>query len=180
MRISTMILFFACISTGCGAPMLSSDADSAADDPACTVAGLEPDLRPTAFAGSAVGADGALVPGQYVFSTTALRMKRTAASAARFRQAMELITPALQTQSGLLAQATATSERCNVARTLTVWRDEASMYAFVRGAAHRAAVQSVGEISRGGSRVTHWNGSAAEATWANAAQVLEASTGPSY
>lgn len=182
MRNITVFSLCASMAMGCGAPMISSDggADAAVEDPACAAPGLEPDLRPSPLAGSAVDASGALAPGQYVFSTTALRLKSTAAAGQRFMQAMGAISAELATQPGLLAYSFATSTRCNVARTLTVWRDEASMYAFATGAAHRAAARSVGEMSRGGSRVTHWNGAASEATWPRAQEVLAASTGPTY
>ncbi|MBL8679157.1 MAG: antibiotic biosynthesis monooxygenase [Myxococcales bacterium] len=182
MRNLAFLFLCASASMGCGAPMPSSDggADASVEDPACAAPGLEPDLRPSPLMGAAVGANGALEEGQYVFSTTALRLKSTPAAGQRFMQAMGEINAELATQPGLLAYSFATSARCNVARTLTVWRDEASMYAFSTGAAHRAAVRAVGEMSRGGSRVTHWNGAASEANWPRAQEVLAASAGPTY
>lgn len=182
MKLTAVLLLSASVAVGCGAPMNTSDggADGAAEDPACMVAGLEPDLRMSPLQGPAVDANGALAAGQYVFSTTQLRMKSTAAAAQRFNEVMGGIGAALETQPGLLAHSVATSTRCNTARTLTVWRDEAAMYAFSSGGPHANAVAAVSEISRGGSRVTHWNGPATDATWDNAALTLTASTGPSY
>lgn len=182
MQRMALVLLSATLAVGCGAPMSATDggADGAAEDPACMAEGLESDLRPSPLQGSAVDANGALVAGQYVFSTTRLKLRFTPAAGQQFNALMGPISEELAAQPGLLAQSVATSTRCNVARTFTVWRDEASMYAFVSSRAHTAAMAAVSEVSRGGSRTTHWSGAHTQASWEIAAQSLVASTGPAY
>lgn len=181
MKLSIIVLFGALV-VGCGAPMGAADAgaDSAAEDPSCASEALEADLRPSPLQGSAVDANGALAAGQYVFSTTRLKLKFSATAGQRFNELMGAISTALESQPGLLAHSVATSTRCNVARTFTVWRDEAAMYAFVSSAPHAAAMAAVSEVSRGGSRTTHWSGAHTQASWEIAAQSLVASAGPGY
>lgn len=182
MKLISMVLLSASLAIGCGAPMNTIDggADGATEDPACAAEGLESDLRPSPLQGSAVDANGALMAGQYVFSTTRLKLRFTPAAGQRFNELMGPISTALASQPGLLAQSVATSTRCNVARTLTVWRDEASMYAFVSSSSHTAAMAAVSEVSRGGSRTTHWSGAQSQGSWEFAAQSLVASAGPTY
>ena len=146
----------------------------------CTRDSLEADLRSFPLTGSAVRADGTLEPGRYVVSSTYLRLRPEPAAQARFGELMGPISQSLQAQQGLVALQLATSERCGTARTLSVWRDEAAMYAFVVGDAHQAAIVSVEEVSRGGSIVTHWEDDERGVTWSTAAQRLGADPGPFY
>ncbi|MFP2927477.1 antibiotic biosynthesis monooxygenase family protein [Pyxidicoccus sp. 3LG] len=146
----------------------------------CTRDRMEADLQDTPLAGAAVRADGTLEPGRYIVSSTYLRLRPEPAALARFQELMGPISDSLRTQQGLVALQVASSERCGTARTLSVWRDEAAMYAFVTGSAHQAAVSSVREVSRGGSIVTHWADDERGATWSKAAGQLGADPGPFY
>ncbi len=147
----------------------------------CTRDAIEADLRSfSPLSGPGVRADGTLAPGQYVVSSTYLKMRPEPAAQARFQELMGPISQSLQAQEGLVAIQLAASERCGTARTLTVWRDEAAMYTFVTGEAHMTAVRAVGEVSRGGSIVTHWSDSEQGVSWTKAAQQLGADTGPFY
>jgi heme-degrading monooxygenase HmoA len=147
----------------------------------CTRDAVEADLQSfSPMSGPGVRADGTLAPGRYVVSSTYLRMRPEPAAQARFQELMGPISQALQAQPGLVALQLAASERCGTARTLSVWQDEAAMYGFVTGDAHMAAVRAVGEVSRGGSIVTHWADDAQGVSWAKAAQQLGADTGPFY
>lgn len=154
-------------------------------DPSCTRGSLEADFAVSApMSGRAVGADGALAPPpagtKYVLSSTYLRLQKGERVAKRFRELMAPINAALATHDGLMAIQFAFSEKCTVARTLSVWRDEAAMYKFVGTQAHSAAVSEVSDVSRGGSVVTHWLGTEAEATWDVARARLGADDGPQY
>ncbi|WP_224242444.1 hypothetical protein [Hyalangium gracile] len=147
----------------------------------CTCGRLEEDLlREVPLFGPAVRADGTLAPGQYIVSSTCLKMKTDAQAQARFRELVGPIGEALRSQPGLMAVAFASSERCQAERTLTVWKDEAAMYEFVTGDAHLAAMSAVSEVSRGGSIVTHWSDDERGASWEKAAQQLGADEGPFY
>lgn len=155
-------------------------ADASTEDPLCETGGLEPDFAGEPLQGSGVDASGRLAPGSYVLSTTRIRSLATLAARQRFQALMGGIMPTLATAPGLVAVSFGGSQRCATGRTLTVWRDEASMFAWVHTAPHQEAINSVREVSRGGSRVTHWNGDATQATWVRAAEVLRDSRGPEY
>lgn len=145
----------------------------------CTRDSMEADLQASPLAGSAVRADGTLTPGQYIVSSTYLRL-RPGEGQARFGQLMGPILESLQAQEGLVALQLGTSERCGTARTLSVWKDEAAMYVFVAGSAHQAAVNAVEAVSRGGSIVTHWADDERGVSWEKAARQLAADPGPFY
>ncbi|WP_224371739.1 hypothetical protein [Hyalangium versicolor] len=147
----------------------------------CTRERLEEDLtRDLPLSGPAVREDGTLAPGQYILSSTYLKMKTDAQAQARFQELIGPINEALSRQPGLMAVAFASSERCKTARTFTVWKDEAAMYEFVTGDAHLAAMSAVSEVSRGGSIVTHWPDDERGASWEKAARQLGADEGPFY
>lgn len=61
----------------------------------------------------------------------------------------------LETQPGLVAYALAIEPTCGFARTLSVWRDETSMLAFVGSGAHADAMTQTFDIGVTG-RVTHF------------------------
>lgn len=157
----TTLLVSLFVLSACGAP--------AVIEPDCTRDQTEADFQGFAMTGSAVDADGKLKPPaagtKYVISTTYLRLPKGEAAQKKFRELMAPIQAALPTQEGLVGLAFASSEKCTVARTLSVWRDEAAMYKFVASKAHADAVSAVGEVSRGGSQVTHWTGVETDATW---------------
>jgi heme-degrading monooxygenase HmoA len=126
----------------------------------CARGTLEPDFAWAYSAGPGWDAEaGALKPdlqGPFVVATTWLNQKTTPEALARFGELMGPVVGALQAQPGLLVVRLGQSSRCGTARTLTVWEDEASMYRFVVGEGHMAAIQAVDEVSRGGSATTHW------------------------
>lgn len=75
--------------------------------------------------------------------------------------------------AGLIAVNLALSPRCGSARTLSVWRDEASLMMFVLGKVHSAAI-SGGLKYTLGWETTHWTETAADAppSWELARQRL--------
>jgi hypothetical protein len=164
-----------------GADVVAGDAEEqsmtgAAD---CERGRIEADLMAAPLAGPAIR-DGALASGQYLISSTYLRLAQDADSQRLFQ---ELITPVvtdLGSRDGLLALSLGTSASCGSARTLAVWRDEEAMIGFVTGAAHATAMSRVTDVSRGGSVVTHWLGDETSADWADAALQLGADDGPFY
>jgi heme-degrading monooxygenase HmoA len=153
-------------------------------EPICTRDLAEADFLPGTMSGSGMDAQGALMPPpagtQYVISSTYLRLPPGEKTAKRFRELMGPILASLSTQDGLMAVQFGSSEECTVARTLTVWRDEPAMYKFVASPAHAEAMGNIEEVSRGGSLVTHWKGTEADATWAAARKNLLAEDGTQY
>jgi hypothetical protein len=147
---------------------------------ACSRAKLERELTgPVRLRGSAVE-NGRLKPGMYLFSSTYLALRTDASGQQRFNEVMGPIQRRLDAQPGLLASSATLADSCAVARTFSVWADEASMYSFVGSEAHAAAVRDVALISRGGSVVTNWRGTEADATWERAAEINAADPGPEY
>jgi heme-degrading monooxygenase HmoA len=143
----------------------------------CVRGSLESDLEASPLAGPGVR-EGALEPGDYVVSSTYLQIKL--GKNARLQELSAPILDDLGSRAGLVALSLGNSRTCNVARTLTVWRDDAAMLEFVIGDAHSTAVQAVSELSRGGSVVTHWSGDEKTASWKSAAEHLAADDGPEY
>jgi quinol monooxygenase YgiN len=121
-----------------------------------------------------------LPKGQYVISTTYLRLKNSRTTLQQFTALSTPMEAALRRNPGRVKSVTRLSESCNTARTLTVWKDEASMYEFVASPEHAAAMAAVLEVSRGGSIVTHWNDTEAGFTWQKAGASIAADTGPFY
>jgi hypothetical protein len=152
---------------------------TASTDSSCARGTLEPDFQPMPLSGPNVH-EGKLAAGDYVISTTYLQLRQDPQAQMRFGQLMQPILADLATRPGLLAVSLGTAPMCGIARTLSVWRDEAAMFDFVLSSAHSAAMASVGEVSRGGSLVTHWSGDAAAATWEAAAERAGAEEGPLY
>ena len=164
---------------GSGGPGAATTDDDAPPETACQRGVIEPDFDPSELDGPGVQ-DGKLVAGDYVLSTTFLELRVDPASQQRFGELMGPILADLKAREGLLAVSLGNSAQCGSARTLAVWRDDVAMFGFVTGSAHSAAMASVGEVSRGGSVVTHWAGNAAEATWSKAAEHIGAEDGPFY
>jgi len=138
---------------------------------------LERDLFTLPLDGAGVSF-GVLKPGQYVLSSTYLRLKETDAASAKFWEVMGPIGDDLSKREGLVALSLGLSLECNSARTLSVWRDDVAMLEFVTDSAHSAAVAAISQLSRGGSVVMHWTGDEAQATWKAAAQKLAEYDGP--
>jgi hypothetical protein len=149
------------------------------NEPECTRGTLEADFEGAPLAGPAVK-DGKLEPGEYVISSTYLRLRQDGPSQARFGELMGPIMADLQARDGLQALAFGNSRSCGVARTLSVWRDDIAMLGFVGSEAHGAAITSVTEVSRGGSLVTHWSGDETQAEWQTAVEHVGADEGPLY
>jgi hypothetical protein len=168
------------LATACG----SSDDEAGEGEPSdgCTRGELESDIRyvPMPLPGS----PGPLAepPAEgYVVSTTYLRLKHEEAAKSRFRTLNGPIQGDLLARSGLVALEFAIEAECNTARTKSVWTSTEAMYEFVTSEAHGAAVQSVGELSRGGSVVTHWTAKTLdETTWDEATARLKGDKGPIY
>lgn len=146
----------------------------------CERSSLEPDLKiMTAWTGPGVVA-GAVTPGRYVIATTRLQLRTTDDSRRQFLRVMSGIAGTIDHAPGLVAYQIASSERCAVTRTLTVWRDEVTMDAFVLGHAHAEAISVVGQVSRGGSNTAHWEDTEQGATWDKAQRQIAGGTGPFY
>lgn len=180
----TMIAALATTLTAC-----DNDSDSETNptpDPlaGCVRQTLEPDHQlfgPPA--GAAVNAQTGAIepPAGAIVATTYLALKPDAQ--ARFMEVVGPVQADLQqrAQTGeLLAITTANSTQCGTARTLTVWKDEQAMMDFATGAAHTAAIQATGELSRGGSVTMTWTHDGGAVTWDSAAAQLKAHSGPVY
>ena len=124
----------------------------------------ESDLVAGGWQGPGVQADGGLPATDAVVSTTFLALEPDATTQALFRSLFAPIGTDLTTRDGLVAYQVFTSGRCMTARTISVWKDQASMYTFVGGTAHAAAVAKIGTLSRGGTAVTHWSARASDVT----------------
>lgn len=140
---------------------------------------LESDLFTLPLDGADVSF-GVLKPGQYVVSSTYLRLVTTDAASAKFWEVMGPVLEDLSTREGLAALSLGLSLECNTARTLSIWRDDVSMLEFVAGPAHRAAVAAGSQLNRGGSVVMHWTGDETQTTWKVAAQKLAEYEGPIF
>jgi hypothetical protein len=159
-----------------GSPMTETS-PSATDGDGCTRDELESDMERMPFAGPGVR-DGAIEPGNYLMATTYLRLR--ADQTALFQELVGPVIADISTRSGLVALTTARSQECGTARTLTVWRDEAAMLEFVVGEAHGKAMQSIHDLSRGGSVAAHWTGDQAATSWDVAAEHLATTDRPEY
>jgi heme-degrading monooxygenase HmoA len=151
----------------------------------CTRGTLESDIQTGPLAGPGVDpATGTLLPlpATAILSSTYIAIG-SGDKTKRFGEVMGPISEALAKQPGLLAIRTGRSDSCNTARTLTVWKDEESMLAYVVGPAHSAAMMDVGNISRGGSIASHWPAptNIEEITWEGALALLaKDNEGPFY
>jgi hypothetical protein len=145
----------------------------------CSRGTLGDDFQAAPLAGVNVQ-KGSLIPGDYLISSTYLQLRGESDRQQRFDELMGPIMADLEAREGLVAISLGGSASCGAARTLAVWRDEMAMFGFVTGEAHGQAIASVGEVSRGGSIVTHWSGAAGDATWQSAAEHLAADEGPFY
>lgn len=150
------------------------------------LSGQSPDGSPAPIAWTGPGADpetGELLPaeGTFVASTTYLALDGSPEAQARFGELMEPILGELFTNPDLVAVQLGMSPSCGTARTFAVWRSVEGMMRFVAGDAHSAAISSVGEVSRGGSVVTHWEGATIDSLdWEEATARLAADDGPTY
>jgi heme-degrading monooxygenase HmoA len=171
MRIISALFLMSVIACG---PAVDPDALPPIDETACSKDRIEAD-------GVDSGPLTAPAPGQYLMTTTYLRLPLSKKALARFRELAAPMNDELKTNQGLVRVTTRLSGSCNTARTLSVWKSEADMMKFVTGPSHAKAMGAVPEVSRGGSITTHWMDSEAGATWEKAAQSLAADNdGPIY
>lgn len=143
--------------------------------PGCHATAIEPDLKPTP---TQVVSTAPTAAGDVWLSTTYLALTTDPKGQATFRSLMAELLRVLPTTPGLISFEFSTSESCLSARTLAVWRDEASMNAFVRSPAHYAAMRQTNSLSRGTSTFTRWQGGMASANWNQAAKRLAEQDGP--
>ena len=163
------LMLVAVLAAACGLPT--------PDDTTCRRGTIEVDLDQRApFAGPGV-VDGALPPGQYVIAATYLQGKPTEQAMSLFQALVDPITRELPTTPGLIGARFGNSSTCLTSRTVSVWKDEASMYRFVASPSHAAAMAKTSELSRGASSTTHWADAETGATFEKAAQLLEADEG---
>ena len=92
-----------------------------------------------------------------------------------FMQLVGPVVASLQMQPGMVGNRFAQSATCGSARTLVVWSDLESMYNFVTGPVHGAAMPKIGDISRGNGAGVHFDDDGSGATFANAASQLAGS-----
>lgn len=138
----------------------------------------ESDFEATPFMGPAFDATtGAAVgplPTPYVVATTAGWARPEERHRSALGQASEQVSEAIFESPGLLGVSFGGSTRCDSARTLSLWTDEAAMLAFVRGAAHGAAMPLVPSTTLGWE-TTRWPSmDDAPPTWQSARDRLAA------
>lgn len=138
----------------------------------CTKGKLEADMT-TSIELSGPGVDpetGKLEPGTYHVATTYLAIQP-----GKIDTVVELSGPMIQGSfelEGFIAMTIVGSESCNTLRTLTVWKDEQAMFAFVASPAHARAMAQTSNISRGTSNTITWDGDVDSVTWKEAARRL--------
>lgn len=91
-----------------------------------------------------------------VASSTVLFINERPDSLARFQTLLIDIEATLMASDGILGVAFGGSVRCGSNRTMTVWRDQASMMRFVVSDAHLAAIEATPEIAGPGTKTVHW------------------------
>jgi heme-degrading monooxygenase HmoA len=109
----------------------------------------------------------------YVASTTMIMVKPE--QQGLFLELVGGVQEQLASTDGFVAMSLATDPNCGWARTLTVWRDETSMYTFVATGAHAEAMNRTWEVAVTG-KVASWPIAASEMppTWAAAQAQLAA------
>lgn len=115
-------------------------------------------------------ATGTLAPGSYFVAATYLAMEPGEVQRAQMLGGK--VVESLATTEGLVAFSLAGSQSCVSLRTLTVWRSEEDMLAFVISPAHATAMSQTSTLSRGTSNTISWAGDEKTATWAEAATRL--------
>ena len=113
------------------------------------------------------------VQDKYWVSSTALVVRPEAEG--EFLQLVFDMVPALMANPGYVALGLAGSNKCGTRRTMTVWRDQAAMFAFVMSAEHQAGVSKALDVSTTGT-VTSWEVSkdAIPISWADASAKVDA------
>lgn len=122
------------------------------------------------------------MPPTAIVAMTYLRLASSDEARTAFDGAVQGVVVALSAPApGLMGVSTGTSEGCRTARTLTVWQDEASLFGFVAGDAHVAAMAQTSVVSRGGSITADYRVSELPAVdWASVAARFADHEGPVY
>jgi hypothetical protein len=163
-------LLLAAVLGGCSAHGNPNNAAvDMATDP-CSRGVVESDLQASPWKGPGLDASGNIPPGQYVVSSTYAQFKP--GSGPEFMQLVGSIMPSLMTQPGMVGMRFGQSATCGSARTLVVWTDLESMYNFVTGPAHSAAMPKIGDISNGKGGGVHYDDDGSGATFEKAASEL--------
>lgn len=178
-----------CALSGCGddADGASSGSDDAAGsstsdgdvDPADLAACPETDLNATPFMGAAFDANGELLeplPVPHIVATTVGWAKLDPADEQAVNEASNrVITEQFVTADGVLGGTFALSEACGSARTMTIWRDEDALRAFVFSGVH-VEVMGTHLVHTRAWETTHWTEStdAGAPTWERARSQLDA------
>ena len=102
-------------------------------------------------------------------STTQIILLDDEAAIGQFDMLVGNVIPQLMATEGLVGMSFAGEDACGSQRTLSIWEDTASMYAFTSSGAHAEAMAMTTEVSAAG-RVTHWEIDAADGppTWEDA------------
>jgi|GEM_PF-1658524 len=108
---------------------------------------------------SATGTAKAPVQEHYLAVTTLIVVGEAPNSGPRINELIGGMVGPLMGNPGLIAMSFSGSARCGYGRTISVWKDEASMYSFFTSPIHVAAMNEAPAISRG-STSTHWEVSA--------------------
>jgi quinol monooxygenase YgiN len=95
----------------------------------------------------------------YVASSTMIMVKPD--QMGLFLELAGAVSEQTMAQEGFVAMSLASDPTCGWLRTLSVWRDEASMYTFVATGAHAEAMSRTWEVAITG-KVTSWPITAAE------------------
>ncbi|AKF08469.1 antibiotic biosynthesis monooxygenase family protein [Sandaracinus amylolyticus] len=176
--LAAILLFPACDTGSSTAD--TRDASSPDDAGACSPGVLEDDLE-SAFGLVGPGVDpetGELAPPGpegYIVSSTYGAAQPTAEAQARFGELIGDIVPELMNNPGVVAFELRSSASCGTGRTLAIWRDAASMYAFVASAPHATAMAEAADVTMPGFRTTHWMADdLADASWTAAAEHVAA------
>ncbi|ATB33925.1 hypothetical protein [Melittangium boletus] len=108
---------------------------------------------------SATGSAKAPVQEHYLAVTTLIVVGEDPNSGPRINELIGGMVGPLMGNPGLVAMSLSGSAKCGYGRTISIWKDEASMYAFFTSPLHVAAMNEAPAISRG-STSTHWEVSA--------------------
>jgi hypothetical protein len=121
------------------------------------------------------------VQASYVAATTVLLMSPDPAKQMLFMNLAGPVIAEVPMQSGFVGYQIAISGKCHYARTLTVWRDMASMMEFVASPNHAHAMANGNEVTTAAA-VANWTIQAADMppTWAVARMEIAGMGRPAY
>jgi len=91
----------------------------------------------------------------YVAATHFLMKNNSQEAVETFQTLMNKLDPAIRSADGLLGATLTFSMKCGYGRTMTIWKDEASMMKFATSEAHATAVTKTSTIASH-FRTTHW------------------------